>query len=162
MGVKARWYRLAVLGVAVSVFASGCAVRGLSFVADTRLEIVGPEENEEVSLPFSVDWTVDDYEGSFAVFFDRSPMRPGRDLRSLVPEGDACRAEPGCPDAAWLADRNIYVTDANRVVIERLPERRDNNRAQDRHDVTIVLLDSHGRRSGESAFTKEFIVKRER
>ena len=160
--MRGTWYRLAALGIAVSVLASACAMSGLSFVADTRVKILEPEENEEVPVPFTVEWTVEDYDGAFVVFFDRSPMRPGQDLLSLVPEGDACRAAPGCPDAAWLADRNIYVTDANRVVIERLPELRDNNRAQDRHDVTIVLLDSHGRRSGESSFTKEFIVKRER
>jgi hypothetical protein len=160
--MRATWYRLAVLGIAGSVLASACAVSGLSFVADTRVKIHEPEENEKVTVPFTVDWTVDDYDGLFVVFFDRSPMRPGQDLRSLVPEGDPCRVEPNCPDAAWLADRNIYVTDANTLVIEALPDRRDTNRAKDRHDLTIVLLDRDGRRSGESAFTKEFIVERER
>ena len=47
-------------------------------------------------------------------------------------------------------------------MIDALPDRRANNRAKDRHDLTIVLLDGDGRRSGESAFTKEFIVERER
>ena len=160
MGVK-RNHRLAALVIAVALLASGCAVRGLAFVADTRLEIVSPKDNETVTLPFTVTWTMDDYDGRFLVFFDRSPMRPGQNLRSLVPEGDACRTERRCPDAEWLADRNIYVADGNRVVIETLPDRRENNRSKDRHDVTIVLLDDDDRRSGETAFTKEFIVERE-
>lgn len=159
--MKATWHRFAVLGIATSVLASACAVNGLSFVEDTRLQILEPQENEEVTVPFTVDWKVDDYDGVFVVFFDRSPMRPGQDLRSLVPEGDPCRGESGCPDAAWLADRNIYVTDANSLVIEALPDRRDTNRAKDRHDLTIVFLDENGQRDGESAFTKEFIVARE-
>lgn len=160
--MRATWYRLAGVGIAGSVLASACAVSGLSFVADTRVKILQPEENEEVTVPFTVDWTVDDYDGRFVLFFDRSPMRPGQDLRSLVPERDPCRAEPGCPDEAWLADRNVYVTDANSLVIDAIPDRRDNDRGKDRHELTIVLLDRDGRRAGESAFTREFIVERQR
>lgn len=153
--------RLLVLGTVASVLTSACAVSGLSFVQDTRLKILTPRDNETVSVPFTVSWTVEDFAGSFVVIFDRSPMRPNQDLRSLVPEGDPCRAEPDCPDASWLADRDIYVTDANSVSIERLPDRRDNDRSKDRHDLTIVFLDEQGRRSGEAAFTSEFIVERE-
>lgn len=159
---RTTWYRWALLALAAFALTSACAVSGLSFVADTRVEIVVPAENAEVALPFELAWTVEDFDGSFAVFFDRSPMRPGQGLRSLVPDGDPCRAERDCPDADWLAEREIYVTDTNHLVVDSLPDRRDTDRSKDRHDVTIVLLDQHGNRSGEAAFTREFIVERER
>lgn len=114
-------------------------------------------------LPFTLDWTARDFNGDFAIFFDRSPMRPGQTLRALVPEDDECRTEPGCPDAAWLADHfmYVYVTSDTSLEVDRLPDGRVNDRDKDRHDVTIVLLDDAGRRVGESAFTTEFIVERE-
>ena len=145
----------------MAMMVQACAVSGLSFIQDDRLEIVAPEQNETVTLPFEVDWTIEDYEGSFLVFFDRSPMRPGQSLDSLVPDGDPCRVDPGCPDAAWLEDRNIYVTDATSLMIDHLPDRRDNDRTKDRHDITIVYIDEKGNRRGDSTFTAEFIVERE-
>lgn len=147
--------------VGVVACLSSCAVNGLSFVADDRLTIHTPAENESVGLPFTMAWSVDEFEGQVVLFFDRSPMRPGQDLSSLVPEGDPCRADPACPTADWLADRNIYVTDQDSLIIDSLPDRRDSNSERDRHDVTVVLLNDDGQRSGESAFTKEFIVERD-
>lgn len=155
-----RWCRGAITGMALMLFPS-CAVSGLSFVADTRVDIVQPVENAEVSLPFTIEWTAEDVDGTFAVFFDRSPMRPNQSLQSLVPEGDPCRAEADCPDADWLAGRNVYVTRNTSMEIERLPDLRNNNRTKDRHEVAIVLLDEDGRRSGEFAVTREFIVERD-
>ena len=150
-----------VLAVAVSLLASACSVSGLSFVTDTRLTIVEPTESAEVALPFTVSWTVEDFDGRFAVFFDRSPLRPGQRLIDLVPDSDPCRREAVCPDAEWLADRNIYETDDVRIVIDRLPDLRKNNRSKDDHDMSIVLLDKSGRRSGEAVFTRELTVERE-
>lgn len=152
--------RIVGIGLVGAVLLPACAVRGLSFVTDDRLKIVDPKQNATVSLPFEVTWTVKNYDGLFAVFFDRSPIRPNQTLRSLVPSDDPCRSESSCPDADWLADRNVYVTDGTGVVVDRLPDRRDSDRSKDRHDMTIVLLDENGQRTGESAFTKEFIVER--
>ena len=140
---------------------AGCATEGLAFVRDDRVTIDEPDDNQTVRLPFVVRWTASDYDGRFVVFFDRSPMRPNQSLRSLVPEDDPCRTEPDCPDEQWLEDRNIYVTNASPLRVERLPDERDNDRAKDRHELTIILLDETGRRSGESAFVREFIVERE-
>jgi len=159
--MKRRAHRAAIIGIVASMLAPGCAVSGLSFVQDTRVKITAPKQNATVTLPFTVAWTAEDFDGSFLVFFDRAPMRPGQDLLSLVPDGDQCRAEPVCPDAEWLADRDIYVTDATTLEVDGLADRRDNDRSKDRHDVTIVYLDDDARRSGEAAFTKEFIVDRE-
>lgn len=151
-----------VLTTAVAVlFVSGCAVNGLSFVRDTRVRILTPEANETVHLPLEIRWSAEDVDGKFVVFFDRSPMRPGQTLLSLVSKNDPCRAERDCPDIEWLADRDIYVTERTTLRVDRLADRRDTSRARDRHDLTIVLLDNEGRRAGESAFTREFIVDRE-
>jgi hypothetical protein len=143
------------------VLTSACAVSGLSFVADDRVHIVHPDPNAEVSQPFELDWTASDVDGSFAVFFDRTPMRPGQTLRSIVADGDPCLADASCPDASWLAERNIYVTDSTELTVELLADLRKSNHGEDLHDVTIVLLDEQGRRVGESAFSREFIVRRE-
>lgn len=148
--------------VAITLVTSSCAVNGLAFVRDRRIDIETPTVNEKVTFPFEVTWTADGYDGSYAVFFDRSPMRPDQSLRSVVAEDDPCRRMPGCPDEAWLNQRYIFVTDEPRLVIENLPDLRPSKRGQDRHDLTIVLLDEHGRRVGESAFTREFIVERSR
>jgi hypothetical protein len=144
-----------------AVVLHGCAVDGLAFVEDKRVRLVSPGANDTVRLPFELRWTATDVDGSFAVFFDRAPIRPGRSLRALVPEGDVCRTDPACPDAAWLEERDVYVTTETRLVVEHLADQRDNTRQDDRHDVTIVLLDERGRRNGEAAFTREFTVERE-
>ena len=147
-------------GVALSLLLGGCATSGLSFVQDDRVTITAPKANTTLKLPFTLRWTSDDVSGTFAVFFDRSPMRPEQTLRDLVSDDDPCNTTTECPDAQWLADRQIYVTSGPTLRVETLPDRRDSARGKDRHDVTIVILDDRGRRAGESAFTREFIVER--
>jgi len=160
MRTRSVW-RGALLVLVIGLFAQGCAVNGLSFAQDHRVEIEAPGTNATVRLPFEVRWTAKDFDGSFLVLFDRSPMRPDRPLRSLVSENDPCRARPGCPDAKWLDDRHIYVTADTHLLVDDLPEERTNNRAKDRHELTIVLLDKQGTRVGESAFIREFIIERD-
>jgi hypothetical protein len=60
-----------------------------------------------------------------------------------------------------LADRGVFVTDEPRLRVDQLPDRRKNDRSNDRHDKVVVLLDDEGRRVGESTFVTEFIVERE-
>lgn len=149
------------LGAVVSVVAlalSGCGSTPLT--ADDRLTITSPAENAEVRLPFRVSWKADGIEGArVAVVFDRSPMAPRRPLLSLVGARDPCRLQPGCPDERWLADNHVHVTDGTEVNVEALPDRR-RGRTRDGHRLTIVLLDEHGRRVGESAFIRNFVVER--
>lgn len=160
--LRTRWKPMPLVGALIAALAiQSCAMQGLSFVQDDRVEILKPEPNATVRLPLEVHWDANDHDGYFAVFFDRTPMRPGQSLRSIVPENDPCRADRRCPDADWLADRNVYVTAGTTLVVERLPDLRDTDRAKDRHDLTIVLLGADGRRAGESAFGTEFIVERE-
>jgi hypothetical protein len=143
------------------LLASGCAVDGLAFVRDDRLDILAPGTGATVRLPFEVRWSAPDVDANYLVLFDRTPMRPNRTLRSLVPSDDHCRSRPNCPDKQWLADHDLYLTSGTSIRVEDLPEERTNHRAKDRHEVTIVLIDDRGRRIGESVFIREFIVDRE-
>lgn len=149
-----------VLAVLASAVLTGCAVHGLSFVQDDRVEIITPEQNEIVELPLEVRWSVKEYDGSFAVFFNRAPMRANRPMIDVVPEDHPCRADPDCPDAQWLADRHISITDEPRLVVEHLPDLRTGRTTRDVHELTIVLVDEDARRIGESAFITEFIIDR--
>jgi hypothetical protein len=158
-GSRRRW-RL--LGVALTLLVGAACGRQLDFSRDERVSITQPQENDTVTLPLALSWTAKDYEGRFAVFVDRSPMRPGKDLRSLVPrEDEVCRANPRCPDEDWLAARGVYLTTVPSLVVPSVPDRRASKHQSDRHDVTIVFLDEHGRRQGEGAFIREFRVNRE-
>ena len=158
---RRRHRRFGFLMLFVALVNSGCAMSNLSFAKDSRIDIAAPHSNETVRLPFEVRWTAEDFDGQFVVFFDQAPIRPNRPLLSLVPEDDSCRAERSCPTADWLRDRNIYVTKGTSILVESLPEQRTTSRAKDHHDLTIVLLDKEGRRLGESAFIREFVVERE-
>jgi len=162
-GRATKWrQRIAVLGV-VAVMSSGagaCSVHGLSFVQDDRIDITQPAGGATISLPFDLTWSSKGFHGTYAVFFDRPPMRPGRTLLSLVPPQDSCRTDPACPTADWLSSRQVHVTRRTALHVDQLPELRSSNRAADRHEVTIVLLDEDGRRMGEAAFTRDFIVDR--
>ena len=154
--------RRATCAVAASVLLHGCATEGLAFKQDNRLDITAPTQNETVRLPFDVRWDFEgEHPGRFVVFFDRIPMRPGQSLLSLVPEGHPCRSRPACPDEAFLEERWIHVTDQRAVTVKVLPETRTTNRAKDRHELTVVLLDEEGKRLGETAFTREFVIERE-
>jgi hypothetical protein len=140
---------------------AGCG-RELDFARDDRVSIVRPEENATVALPLELSWTAKDFSGRFAVFVDRSPMRPGQDVRSLVPrEDEVCRANPACPDESWLSARGVYLTTSPSLVVRSVADKRSSNRQADRHEVTIVLIDEQGRRQGEGAFIREFRVARE-
>lgn len=132
-----------------------CATTGLGFRIDDRVDIVAPAEREDVTLPVTVRWEADDVEGTFGVFVDRSPQPPGKSLSWF--SDDECDAQPGCPDATYLAQRDIFTTTEQSFTVERVAETTDDKRCH-MHEVTIVLLDAEGRRKGESAWSVEFRV----
>jgi hypothetical protein len=151
----------------MAMIATACTVSGIALRTDERLEIRTPGDRDKVRLPLELTWEsevrLDRPSGprGYAVFLDREPMRPGRTLRTLM--DDVCERTPGCPDVTYLAERDIYVTNGNSVVIDRLPDTRPQNRtgARDQHEAVIVLIDDSGRRIGESAFAVEFFVERD-
>lgn len=150
------------VGITMLLAAHGCAIDGLSFIADDRVSITEPRDSETVELPLEITWTARDVDATFAVFVDRAPMSPREDLMSLVARHDPCRARSSCESAEWLEDHGVYLTKETSLTIAALPDLRHNNRSRDRHEITIVLLDENGRRTGESAFIREFVVDRDR
>ena len=165
--------RLAAVAAALSLLSSGCIQQGLAFRVDDRLTIESPKDRAEVTLPVTVRWSIKDFrivapsldgtasddEGYFGVFVDRAPQPPGKTLAWVARKDRTCRASEGCPDAEYLAARNIYSTSDTSITFEQLPRPSDENR-KERHSVTIVLLDSTGKRIGESAFQVDFTVNR--
>lgn len=162
--------------LALSATLSGCLPQGLAFKVDERLTFISPEERSTVGLPVTVDWEMRDFEvtppgtgeprkdaGYFAVFVDTPPMPPGKNVRWLARKDNSCRPTDGCPDAEYLTARGIYTTTETELVLEQLPRttRADRQERRERHRVTVVLLDSGGRRIGESAFEITFDIDRQ-
>ena len=165
----------AFIALAATLFAAGgCRTSGLAFRIDDRVEIVAPEENATVTLPFDLRWTVEDFEvvgadgsqsddaGYFAVLLDTSPMPPGESLRYYARDDETCNPKTKCPDTAYLADRNVYVTRSTTYPITALQDTRpvDRPSAPDSHEITIVLMNGRNERIGESAFKVAFTVDR--
>lgn len=150
---------------------SGCSVRDLQFRNDDRLEFSAPAERARVSLPLSVTWSMRDFRpvgldgsdrddrGVFAVFVDRAPIPVGKDLEWLARDDSACRRDPRCPNAGYLAEQGVFVTTRPQVVLERLPQASDGV-GDEQHYVNVVLLDGTGTRIGESAWYRPFTTKR--
>ncbi|MCA1677113.1 MAG: hypothetical protein LC799_34680, partial [Actinobacteria bacterium] len=47
---------------ALVVAMPACTFKGIDLRQDRRVEIVSPDFREEVSLPVTIDWTVQDFE----------------------------------------------------------------------------------------------------
>lgn len=150
--------------VVLAGVSSACAVGGLAFREDNRVEILTPGDRAEVPLPLEIRWRADlepraDGGPFFAVFIDREPVRPGQSLRALA--DDSCNRSPGCPDLEYFRDRYVFVTEGTSVTIDAVPRAGTSQRtgAKDRHEATIVLVDAEGRRIGEAAYRVEFVVE---
>jgi hypothetical protein len=161
------------LAAVLSLLLSGCVAQGLAFRVDNRVKIESPKARAEVTLPLTVRWTVKDFNvidpgtatpvdsktGYFGIFVDNAPQPPGKPLSWVARKDRSCRPSDGCPDAEYLAARNIYSTSQTQIRFDQLP-RPSNTNQKERHNVTVVLLDAHGNRIGESAFDVAFTVKR--
>jgi hypothetical protein len=160
--------------VAAALLASSCSVRGLDFKKDERIEIVSPSDREKVALPVTVSWTARDFDvtgrdgaahedaGYFGIYVDRSPQPPSETQDWVARDDAQCKRTPGCPDAAYLATRDVHTTTGTSFEIPRLPLPTETaQRRREFHEVTIVLLNGKGERIGESAFTVQFEVDRE-
>jgi hypothetical protein len=129
--------RTLIVAALVAATASACVSDGLAFRIDERVTIVAPEEREQVTLPLTIDWEVEDFDGTFAVFVDRAPIAPGDPLPDDLPTG-------------------VFATDDTEVVLESLPATSADDEV---HVATIVLVGRDGRRAGESAFDVKFEVE---
>jgi hypothetical protein len=157
--------------LAVTAACAGCA--DVALERDHGLRFLSPPEGARVSLPVVVRWSFDPqrfratgFDGShsgkrgvYAVFVDSAPMRPGRHLDSLAAGDKTCETSPGCPDTTWLADHGVYLVRNPQLALRGLPA--NGGRAAPggrRHQVTVVLLDGRGVRTGEAAWTRTFVA----
>jgi hypothetical protein len=152
------------LGLALTVMAlagaAGCG-NNLNFKTDHRLHWVGPRARALVTTPFSLQWTFAGVPpAKFAVFVDRAPIKPGQSLRTIGSHDTACKNDPSCPDASYLAQRQVYVTTADSLNLSQVLPLTGNRDGTQVHSAVVVLLDASGHRIGESAWTREFKMKR--
>jgi hypothetical protein len=175
-GGGTRSIQVVTLIIAIAAVLPGCRVNDLSFKEDERVEIVSPEDQDEVALPFKLRWTVKDFEvvgpdgsdsedaGYFAVLLDESPMPPGEGLDYFTRDDESCDRSAGCPDAQYFAERGIFPTSATSFEVETIEDTRPTDRqsAPDDHELTVILLNGKGERIGESAFRVDVEVDRGR
>lgn len=161
---------LAALAAALALVASACGVSNLAFFVDNRLHFVAPKPRAMVSLPVTISWRMADFDvvspgtlpvssrsGYFAVFVDRAPIRPGQTVAAVADR--RCRRTPGCVDAGYLADRGVYTTTEDFVTLRQVSNLNSYQSVQT-HEVTVVILDSAGKRIGESAWYLDFRMRR--
>lgn len=124
------------------------------------MSITTPGDRAKVRLPVKVAWSATDLPSGtrYAVLVDRSPQPPGEALDWFARGDESCKARPDCPDETYLAERSVHVTDEPSISLAQLPARTTDRRYRDFHEVTVVLLDSDGRRIGESAWAVQFRV----
>ena len=166
---------LAIL-VVVSAATSGCGLAHLSelnFRVDDRLHFQAPEERSLVHAPVTVSWTMRDFTvaapgsappsrdaGYFAVFVDRAPIRPGESLKAVGKGDPTCQRDPKCPDRTYLNDHRVYTTTQSQVRLPLITDIVGDREKLQLHAVTVVLLDTSGRRIGESAWELDFRMHR--
>jgi hypothetical protein len=149
--------RAGLLGALLLSTLLGCATSPRAFVADQGLRITAPTPMAVVSAPFVVSWaTTVPRASSYAVFIDQAPIPPGHTMRDLATT--ECKHQAGCPDAPYLAGRNVYVTTADQLVVPTMPVLGGTagRVTHPTHTLTIVSLDANGQRHGDAAWTTEF------
>lgn len=119
------------------------------FRQDHRINIAYPGDFATVGQPLTIRWSARGFnapvDGSYAVFVDRDPMPPGETVASFDRDS---------------RHRNIYVLKSPRLTIAHLdPNAGGSDAERNHHDITVVLLDSAGRRVGESAGFVQFTVR---
>lgn len=155
--------------LAVMIGASSCAVHGLEFVTDSSVTITSPLNRADVRPPFMISWRVHEASlagqiadgrqpGYFAVFIDRTPVRPGQSLKVITDH--VCQQTPGCPGPAYLAQLNVYLTRGTSLTVTTLPDLVPPgslpNRLDYLHQATIVMVNRQLQRIGEASFSINF------
>ena len=167
--------RIFLAGVLV-LAAAGCGIahpQDLNFTVDQRLQFQAPPARTLVTAPVTVRWTMTGFRaevpgsgpaseeaGYFAVFVDRAPIRPGQTMRAVATGDELCLHRPGCPDAAYLAARQIYTTTATSLTLQQIPPLSGDAERVQYHSVTVVLMDTTGHRIGESAWQLDLRMRR--
>ncbi|HEX4654895.1 MAG TPA: hypothetical protein VH274_04055 [Mycobacteriales bacterium] len=147
---------------------TGCGLthlQDLNFRVDNRLHFLSPQDRSTVARKFTVSWTMRDFTiaapgsapatrdaGYFAVFVDKTPVKPGQTMKSLVSNDAACKLDPKCPDRARLADLGVFTTTNTSFRVTQVANVTGDKEKLQHHYVTVVLMDTSGHRIGESAW----------
>jgi hypothetical protein len=163
---RLAWAALAAGFVAAT---AACGVSGLEFVTDNRLHVTAPADRALVHLPVTLRWTMSDFTaalpgtappskdaGYFAVFVDRHPVRPGQTLAEVITNRSQCA--PQCAAKSYLATQGVYTT-VSPILTLRQVDPIDDHQAVQLHEAVIVLMDTTGRRIGESAWYVDFRLR---
>lgn len=165
--------RRALVAVVVALLTASCSLDGYAFRVDESISFLAPQARRTVDLPVTVRWHDDEPPRApaadparpdaryYAVFVDRSPIGPGRDLASVTDDPARCRDTVGCPSARQLRDAGVIITAERQVVLEFLTDQRPSSKtsSKDPHEVTVVRM-AGDERVGEAAFRLTFFVRR--
>jgi hypothetical protein len=153
------------------VGATGCAtsLSTLQFRNDNRMKIVAPHQNQKVAAPVTLRWTIKDFAvapqgpgptakdtGYFAVFVDRSPVRPGQTLAAVNHRNPTCAHSTLCLSKSYLAGEQVYTTTKDQLVLPQVADISGNQQSTQFHTATVILMNTAGHRIGESAWSIEF------
>jgi hypothetical protein len=162
--VRSRWHRMAALACTALVglaCLSGCDFQFRS----SSLQVLQPRDYSKVKLPLTIRWTSQGLNQpggpvEYAVFLDQTVIHPGETLRQLVVnewQNQTCKGSPACPNAAFLAGYNIYLTRKPYLTLRGL-----NNVSSagvpNLHTAEIVELNGEGQRIGERYYFVDFVV----
>lgn len=153
--------RTLVLGSSLVLALSACTdYSQLAFTTNDRISFRVPEARSQVSLPVALRWHDSRPRAGerYGVFVDRSPVRPGHELREVAARDVACSRTPGCPDSVYLSDRGVYLTARPSLTLTKLAPLRGGRAREQLHEVIIVIVDASGRRVGESAWFVHFTL----
>lgn len=156
---------------------TGCGIthlQDLQFRVDHRLHFVAPEARAKVSQPVTISWRMTGFRiaplgselasrdaGYFGIFVDRSPVKPGQTMRSVVGGDTYCQQNPKCTSRAQLRQYGVFTTTDTTFRFPRIPDLTSNDESVQLHTFTIVLMDTAGHRIGESAWRLELRIPRE-
>ncbi len=163
----------AILLLALSTFSTaGCRIfdvdAPLTLKADRRLELLTPQNLDELSLPVTVEWTIRDFNYSdgnkFGIFVDRAPIGPREDLRQrLCSDFEDKPILPGDTRKPCRDDREriFFTTEPTLTLdcLEPIDGVSEKNNEHNKHRLTVVLLDADNNRVGEAADEVRFEIK---
>ncbi|MFI6603645.1 hypothetical protein ACIBHX_46070 [Nonomuraea sp. NPDC050536] len=164
------------MAIVAVVALAGCGLtdlNDLNFRVDGRLHFVSPEARSTVKSSATITWTMDDFRiaargseppsrdaGHFAIFVDQPPIEPGHTMDDVA-EGDLlCEGSSSCPDETYLANHDVYTTTNKSFEIPSIPNLPGSKEELQPHTITIVLMDTSGRRIGESAWELDVRIKK--
>jgi hypothetical protein len=137
----------------------GCSAQDLAFRTDERLQILNLTDRSTIEIPFALQFSFAgelsaDGVSAFGILIDWTPPPPGKSLASLLDRDPACRGEAGCP-GGYLERNRIIVTTSTSYLMDNVGIGTNKRERRSFHEVTVVLVDSQGRRISEaSAFSR--------